>query len=182
MKRYISIFVTVLVLLFCLSGCEKDNVQSVDTDTVSTKNTVDERDLVESLTEKLIREFDDTYLEESELPEYGTTVGMVELADRYTEKWKLVADEYYNKIMKYDGIIQPSENYYSSDDLHTFVSNMNANWEEYNKKQCENYLKTLQSIYGDGTIARPIYASYKYERQKEWALQVVGIYEQLNIE
>lgn len=182
MKRYISLFLAVLGLLLCLSGCEKDNVQSVDTNSVSTKKTVDERDLGESLTEKLIREIDDAYLEESELPEYGTTVGMVELADRYTEKWKLVADEYYDKIMKYDGIIQPSESYYSSDDLHTFVSNMKANWEAYNQKQCENYLKTLQSIYDGGTIVGPIYASYKYEKQKEWALQVVGIYEQLNIE
>ena len=48
---------------------------------------------------------------------------------KYTKKWKQVADEYYDKITKYEGIAQLDENYYSSDDLHTFVSNMKINWE-----------------------------------------------------
>ena len=182
MKRQLSLFLAVLGLLLCLCGCKKDNVQNMETTSVSDETTAEERDLGESLADKLMREIDDAYLKESELPEYTTTVGMIELADRYTEKWKLAADEYYSKIMEYDGKIQPSENYHSSDDLHTFVSNMKANREEDYQKQCEEYLQTLQSTYGGGTIIGPIYASYQYEMQKEWALQIVGIYEQLNIE
>lgn len=183
MKRCVSLFVSVLVLLMCLCSCQKDNVKIADTKSSSTEKTAgkntEKTELTESLTKKLVREIDDAYSEESKLPEYGTTVGMCKLAEKYTEKWKQIEEEYYDKIMKYDGIIQPSENYYSSDDLHTFVSNMKANFEEYNQKQCDNYTKTLETIYGGGTIVGPVVASYKYKMQKEWALQIVDIYEKL---
>jgi len=133
----------------------------------------------ESLADKLAREIDSAYAKELELPEASSTIGMIEAANKYTDKWKQVADEYYNIIMAYDGITQPSEAYYSSDDLHTFVSNMKTSWEQYNQVQCENYLKTLQTIYGGGTIVGPIMADYKYDMQKEWALRLVKIYQQL---
>lgn len=173
MKKYISVLLAAALLL-CLSACKNDDAQSANTGSLSAENAAEE-DAGETLTEKLIREIDGAYLKESELPEYGTTVGMVELSEKYTEKWKKVADEYYDKIMRYDGSAR-------SDDLHTSVSDMKANWEEYRKKQCENHSKTLQSIYGGGTVTGPAYASYEYEMQKEWALQIVGIYGQLSVE
>ncbi|MBE6798051.1 MAG: hypothetical protein E7531_06960 [Ruminococcaceae bacterium] len=81
--------------------------------------------------------------------------------------------------MKYDGITQLDENYYSSDDLHTFVSNMKKSWESYNKEQCDNYGKTLSAIYGGGTIIGPLLADFEYNMQKDWALRLVNIYEKL---
>lgn len=81
--------------------------------------------------------------------------------------------------MEYNGIIQGSDDYYSSDDLHTFVSNMKTSWEQYNQTQCENYFKVLETIYAGGTIVRPIFADYKLNLQKEWALRLVIIYDQL---
>ena len=94
-------------------------------------------------------------------------------------KWKEIADEYYDKIMKYDEDIQLDDHYYSSDDLHTFVSNMKTSWEKYNKEQCENYVKALEAIYQGGSIIGPIAASYECEMQKEWALQLVRLYSHL---
>ena len=186
MKRIIVLFCAVLMFVSLLSGCQKANIDNEDTNTStstsSSDQVVESNTIEESLTEKLIREIDGAYAEESKLPESSTTVGMVELADKYTQKWQQVADEYYNKILEFDGIITPNENYYSSEDLHTFVSNMKTNWEKYNQVQCENYLKTLQTIYGAGTIVGPIMADYEYEMQKEWALQLVGIYQQLYID
>lgn len=182
MNKIIGFCLAVLVLTFCLCGCQKEKVENVGENATSVETTVEEKNTDEALYEKIIREIDDAYLEEQKKSENCTTVGMIELADKYTEKWKQVADEYYNKIMEYDGIFQPNENYYSSDDLHTFVSNMKINWEQYNQVQCENYVKTLRTIYGSGTVVGPIFADYKYEMQKEWALQLVGIYEQLYIE
>ena len=186
MKRIIVLFCVVLMLVSILFGCQKADVANDDsnlsTSTSSADQDVQKNTVEESLTEKLIREIDGAYAEESKLPESSTTAGMVELSDKYTEKWKQIADEYYNKIMEYDGIITPNEIYYSSDDLHTYVSNMTTNWEQYHRVQCENYVKTLQTIYADGTIVGPIFADYKYEMQKEWALQIVGIYEQLYIQ
>jgi len=123
----------------------------------------------ETLTEKLIREIDDAYHKEAELPEFSTTVGMIELADKYAGKWKQIADEYYNILIK-------------NDNLHTYILNMKNNWEEYYQTQCENYIEILHSIYDHGTIIGPIFAHYKYELQKDWALRLVEIYEQSHIE
>lgn len=189
MKK-LAVILCCVILAVSLCACKKDAEKETNNnlDVGSNSSTsligddVVEDQVDESLYEKLIREIDGAYIEEQKAPESSSTVGMVELSDKYTEKWKQVADEYYDKIMKYDGITQLNENYYSSDDLHTFVSNMKTNWEEYNQKQCTNYVKTLQTIYGAGTIVGPIFADYKCEMQKEWALQLVGIYQQLYVE
>ena len=193
MKKALVLFCAVLMAITLLSGCQgsdadNDN-KSTDTITNESVNTstgtssadkdADSITLTESLREKLLREIEGAYYEEMELPESSTTYGMIELADKYTQKWKQVADEYYDKIMEYDGIIKETEDYYSSDEFHIFVSNMKTNWEQYNQVQCENYSKTLRAIYARGTIVGPLFADYKYELQKEWALQLVGIYQQL---
>ncbi len=204
MKKKLLCMVIALVTLITLASCrsnpttppqneETHNTNPSENTTSPSENTTlpsedtTEHDVVEdqvdeSLCEKLIREIDGTYAEESKLPESSTTVGKVELADKYTKKWQQVADEYYNKIMAFDENIAPSEIYYSTDDLHTFVSNMKISWEQYYQEQCENYIKTLQAIYNGGTIVGPIFAVYKYEMQKEWALQMVGICQLLFIE
>lgn len=165
MRKVISMILAVLVFVLCLCGCQKPDWQNDDEMAFSAESTVGEND-DKTLAEKLILEIDGAYIEDSKLPEYNTTVGMVDLAEKYTEKWEQVADDYYNKIMEHDGIVQPSDNYYSSDDLHTFVSNMKANWEQYNQTQCDNYMKVLQTVYAGGTIVGPIFADYQYEMQK----------------
>ena len=55
---------------------------------------------------------------------------------------------------------------------------MKTSWEKYHAEQCENYEKALYAIYA-GSIVGPIFADYKYEAQKDWALQLVSIYEHL---
>lgn len=188
MKKF-AVLLCFVILILSLCACSTDveneiinNSEGTSTPSSSIGSEVAENQVKESLSEKLIREIDGAYLEEQKAQESSTTVGTIELADKYTEKWKQVADEYYEKIMKYDGIIQMSDTHYSSDDLHMFVSNMKTNWEAYNQEQCTNYMKTLQTIYADGTIVGPIFANYKYEMQKVWALQLVGIYQQLYVE
>ena len=203
MKK-IALVLAEVVLVCCLCGCKKTDTGSPDKSSVPieavvekneiTKNETEKNETVknedvnneveanvggESLSAKLIREIEGAYHKEAELSEYSSTIGMIELADKYTEKWKQVADEYYNKIMEYNDIVSDSEEHYSSEDLHTFVSNMKTNWEQYNQVQCDNYSKTLRAIYNGGTIVGPIMADYKYENQKEWALQLVEIYQQL---
>jgi len=132
----------------------------------------------ETLTEKLLREIDNEYKKES-FEGDGSTGAMVDRADKYTKKWQDVADEYYNKLMEYDGIVQMDETcIYSSDDFHNFIKNMKTSWEKYHAEQCKNYEKALYAIYA-GSIVGPIFADYKYDAQKDWALQLVAIYEQL---
>lgn len=179
MKKYIGLLVLIAIMLCTVCGCtEVESGQNVDSSTTVVEPVVEQQEKV-SLEDKLVSEIEGAYHKESKLPESSTTIGMIQLAEKYTEKWKQVADKYYDEILKYDDIIQINEDYYSSDDLHTFVSNMKANWEEYNQVHCENYAKTLRTIYGNGTIVGPLLADYEYEMQKDWALQLIDIYDQL---
>ena len=136
----------------------------------------------ELLTDKYIREIDGAYAEEAKLPDSGTTAGMVQLANKYADQWAAVADEYYQKIMEYDGIIEPSEDYDSPDDLHAFVSNMKKNWDQYYQVHLENYVGTLKCIYGTGTIVGPVAASQRYSMQRDWALLILEICDLLGIQ
>ena len=131
-----------------------------------------------SLYEQLNIEIDNAYELEQSYPENQSTAGMVDLSAKYTAKWAQVAAEYYQKIMAYE-LEEPSETYGTSEDLHTYVTNMKTAWEAYYAAQCENYEKTLVAIYAGGTIVHPIIADYQYDMQREWALRLVTIYEQL---
>ena len=179
MKKIITLL-SILLICVAFCGCEKETGSEQAVSSVP-PITTGESKVIESLSEKLISEIDGAYQKDARLPEYSTTAGMVELADKYTDKWKQVAEEYYAKIMEYKGDVQLSVTDYSPEDFHTFVSNMKTNWEEYSQKQCENYLKTQRYIYDSGTIVGPIMAHYKYELQKDWALEIVGLCEHLCI-
>jgi len=130
----------------------------------------------ESMADKITRELEEEYNKDSMLEEYQSTVGMIELSEKYTEKWKQIADEYYNKLLEIDNIEPMNEYYYTADEMHTFVTNMKTNWEEYNKIQCENYSKAIRAAYNGGTLAGPVAANYALERQKEWAIQLINLY------
>lgn len=135
-----------------------------------------------SLAENIEEEIEAARKADSQLHQYTSTAGQCDLWAKYTQKWKEVADEYYEKIMQYDDVVQPSEYYYSAEDLHTFVSNMKTNWESYSKQQCEHYLGVLQTEYQGGTIVGPLAASYKYKLQKDWALEILKICQMFHIE
>lgn len=183
------------VLALCLSGCqwereepqtgapETSAVTTAATESVPTESTGTAEELLRGdyLRDRYIAEIDGAYAEEAKLPDSSTTAGMVQLSAKYADMWAAVADEYYQKLIEYDGIIQPSDSYYSSEDLHMFLSNMKTNWEQYYQVQCENYVGTLQCIYGPGTIVGPISGDYRYKLQKDWALFILEICEQLGI-
>ena len=134
-----------------------------------------------TLAETIEEQIEAAWKADSYLPEYTSTAGQCDLWAKYTQKWKEVADEYYEKIMQYDDVVQPSEYYYSAEDLHTFVSNMKTNWESYSKQQCEHYFGVLQTYYQGGTIVGPLAASYRYEQQKYWALEILKICQMFQI-
>ena len=130
---------------------------------------------------KRFRESEKAFDVDSALPENQTTVGMTELFVRYAGKWKELALEYEQKIMAYDGI-PAIDGYYTAQDLHSFVSSMQQNWERYYDEQCDLYLKTLQTIYGSGTIVGPAMAGYCCEMQKGWAEQLAEICRKLSLD
>ena len=192
MKR-IALFALAFAMVLSFFGCNgskisvENNVDSSAYDTTLATNEAttvpdEEQDMHVSLSQKLIDEIDGAYREEVKNGEVSSNVGKVDLTSKYTEKWKQTADEYYGKLMEYEGIVPPSDIYYSSDDLHTFVSDMKNTWETYSKEQRKNYLKVLQTVYAAGTIVGPLIAEYEYDMQMEWTLELVEICEQLGIE
>lgn len=156
-----------------------DDGYSVEVEYLSAEGTFEIQtfDFTCDLQIRLTKEIDEA--RSVELETAISTADMVYVNQKYADMWQDVANKYYEKIVNYNGIIQPSDNYYTSDDLHTFVSNMKNNWEQYYKIESENYLKTLQTIYQGGTVTGTIISGYHYNMQKEWALRVVDIYEQL---
>lgn len=156
-----------------------DDGYSVEVEYLSAEGTfeIQTLDFTCDLQIRLTKEIDEA--RSVELETAISTADMVYVNQKYADMWQDVANKYYEKIMNYNGIIQPSDNYYTSDDLHTFVSTMKNNWEQYYKIESENYLKTLQAIYQGGTVTSTIISSYHYNMQKEWALRIVDIYEQL---
>lgn len=167
-------FIFIAILLFCMCGCKSEKAEINSSAIENTAN--------ESLKDKLIREIDGAYLEEKYKNYEGlSTVDKCSLTEKYTGQWKQIADKYYNKMMEYNGITRHSEAYYSSENFHKALSNMKTNWENYHQVEASNYITAIQAIYNSGTICGPLSAEYEYEMQKNWALKLVGIYEQLNI-
>ena len=70
---------------------------------------------------------------------------------------------------------------YSADKLHAHVAALKTEQEQADKKKLKEYTQSQKEIYGEGSIMGPIIAIYQRDLQKEWALRVVGIYEQLPI-
>lgn len=134
--------------------------------------------LSDGLSESLIREIEDAYKAEL-LTGDNSTIGMVERTAKYTNMWQQVSNEYYDKLINYESIEKYGEIGHTADEFHSYIKNMKTSWEKYYADQCENYREVLFTIYGAGTITKPIFADYQYEMQKDWALRLVEIYEQL---
>ena len=182
MKKIVIFLMAVLMLGLC--GCQKQQEDADSQTTQSTQSTEKQPVDVarETLTQKLIREIEGAYIKDQEKPEFGTTAGMSELSYQYAEKWEQVADKYYNKLMAHHWEDPPNDIFYTSDEMHGFLSDMKENWEKYYQVQTDNYQKVLVSFYTTGTIVGPLMAAYEYEMKKDWALQVVDMCEHFYLE
>ncbi len=102
---------------------------------------------------------------ESISPQAFTTAGMEEIVYRYSEKWKAVAEEYYEKTKAL------GEGRYTEK-----IEKIKENGERYIETELENYSGILGEIFGMGTIQESFYLNHKYELYKAWALSIVDIY------
>lgn len=127
--------------------------------------------------EQLIEEIDGAYEAALKNPEDGSTGGMVDVAATYRDQWKQVADQYYDKIVTY----ADAESVWALDDLHRSVADLKTNWEQSSQKQIKNYGDALYAIYG-GSLVSVMVADYEYDLYKEWALELVAIYENIPTE
>ena len=93
-----------------------------------------------------------------------------------------LADTYYEKLMEYEGIVQYDDIFYSTDDFHGFISDMNTNWEEYSKRQLENYEGVVASVFQGGTAGGGVNAQYNYELAKYHATEMYDVGQLVGIE
>ena len=178
MKKYIATVLLLSLLLF--SGCMAADSNETTTDSVSTTTETTTQKLNEyeriSLTEKYLKEIDEEYkyrLENEELSNFE--VG--EVSREYSEKWRRVADYYYNKILE-----KPDEYLYDKGLLKSSIMSMKENWDNYSKQEKTDYNNLLIAIHGGGTIIGPDTAKYEYEMEKQNALKILSIAERMNIE
>lgn len=136
------------------------------------------------LADRYLDEVEAAYESDSQLPEYESTAGMCELNDKYANRWKEIADEYYDKLMafRYDYEDDFPEHYCHAEDFHTALANMKAAHEEYAKKDYDSYVTITEYVYQTGSIRGPILSNHQYKAEKEWALKILDICDMMGIE
>lgn len=160
MKKCVVLVMILAVLSLCSCG---ENLPA-------TENNINDTS-VESIKDKLVADIEGEYQKETEKAEYMTTLGMIELANKYGDKWKAVSDEYYNKILS--AFTGPE-----ADGLKEKLDALKVSYEEYAKDNLAVHTEIYKSQYTGGSIIGPLCASKQYELQKEYALTLIGIYEQ----
>lgn len=193
MRKLIVFLVVLSILAIVFSSCGKEQgtaggsaAETTGEQTGLASGSTEDADLAvysrESLTAKYTREIAGAYAEENKLPDSGTTAGMVELADKYAAQWTAVAEEYYQKLLVYEHDWEELEGYPSAEEFHAYISNMKSSWEQNYQVMYENYFGTLEYIYGTGTIVGPVAAQFRYNMQRDWALLILDICDQLGME
>jgi len=190
MKKRMSLFLATAVLMLGFCACQPKSKETNSDETLTTaestveetpttaESTTSENQVQETLAEKLLREIEGAYREERESTENSSQGAMADVDYKYTQKWKQIADEYYQKILTHDVMVGTGTGD-SSVSGTAALSEMKNNWEQYYKQQCDSYEKVLGTIYGGGSLAGIMHSSYRYEMQKEWALELVEIYQHL---
>jgi len=144
-----------------------------------------------SISEKLLQSIEGEYEKDSEKPEFTTTPGMIALNEKYADKWAAVAEEYYGKIIS---VIEDTEYYEhiidifgdsrdeKTNEIKNTLDKLNASYDEYAENRLEAYSQVAGLRYAGGSIFGPYYAAQRYELEKEYALILVGLYEELTFD
>lgn len=163
----------VLSFILCLCSCEtKPSVPEVNTnDTTAVAKE-------ESLRDSLLHSIEGDYEKESKLDEYVTTVGMIDLANKYADKWDAVSAEYHDKIIS---VVE--EAFEAEKDIFAEkLDKLKASYEEYAENNLDIHTEIYNLRNSGGSIIGSLCASEYYELKKEYALELVDIYEKLTFD
>ncbi len=114
--------------------------------------------------------------------EYLSAEGYKDIAsvcEKYTEKWKTIAERYYKEILYYNGSVPEDPNFSTDAQMHEYIENRKAQWEAEYEENHKNYLSKLLRQYSDADKAQALCSAYKFDLQREFALEMIGIYEML---
>ncbi len=101
---------------------------------------------------------------ENALKEAWSTAEICDVHSLYSEKWQSVSTKYYNELIK-------------DEKLKIHIIKLKNDWETYYTSQIESYRNIYGVVYEGGSLTGIILCSRERELQKEWAMQLVNIYE-----
>ncbi len=105
---------------------------------------------------------------------------IVSVCENYTAKWKTVADRYYKEILYYNGTVPTDPNFSTDKEMHEYIEERKVNWEADFQKDTADYLESAKEANPqDEQKAQALCAAYKFDLQREFALEMIGIYEML---
>ena len=154
-----------LALLVCFSACQ--------TDAPSAENPTPQ----EPLTDRYLREIQDTYDAQMAKEENQSTAQMVQITQQYTQTWSDVAQEYYEKLMGFSGELSSRETLQSVEDLRAYVETQKQTFDADYLSKSDAYLQSLQESYGGGSIIGLSMSVFQYDLQKNWALSLLQLYD-----
>lgn len=101
--------------------------------------------------------------------------------DTCAQEWKEVAEQYYDAIMAYEEWFAEWEEMSGNDriveDFRAAMEEYKSAWEEYEQSQGTAYDTIIDTIYGGGSLGSIAFSEHHYDHCKQWALQVLEIYE-----
>ncbi len=138
--------------------------------------------LNEKLTEKI-----DTNLEK--LLGIAANGGIVNYNEAYgsaAREWQEIAEVYYNALVRYEGWLAEWEDVSGNDNIiknfRDSLEEYKSLWKTYVESQEDAYATIVDTIYSGGSLGSLTISEHQYNLSKQWALQVVDIYElMLNI-
>ena len=132
----------------------------------------------ESLSDMLLHSIESEYEKESKNDTNTTTVGMIDLAYRYADKWDAVAVEYYDKILA----VSQEKFEDKTEAITQKLDQLKASYDAYAENNMDVTTEIYHLRYSGGSIVGPLCATKYYELKKEYALELVGIYEKLTFD
>lgn len=166
-------FFNALLIIVCLCSCGV-RTSAPEANTNDTASVVQD----ETISDRLLNDIESEYKKDAEKEENMTTAGMINLAYRYAEKWDAVSVEYHNKI-----ITVADEAFEDKKEVITEkLDKLKKSYDEYAENNLDLYKEIYNLKYSGGSIIGPLCATEYYELKKDYALELVDIYEELTFD
>ena len=108
-----------------------------------------------------------------------TDAERAEICDRYREEWRKIADRYFNEILYYNGDVPVHPDFFTDAQMHEFAQFKKEDFDTRFESESQSYLAQMEFEYGKGDKANAMCAQYKFDLQREFALEMIEIYELL---
>lgn len=136
---------------------EVEGIENTKTDADTPNTQTEYKNIYEELDATIEAEYEEA------LNNALSTADICDVHIEFESRWKAIADEYYNKLIK-------------DESLKPYIIELKADWEVYYDSQIENYRNIYGKVLEGGSLSGIVFSSKKCSLQKDWALQLINIY------